>query len=624
MSVTVEPASTLDHTGPLIVELAGAPGSGKTSSSDGVVAALAEMGWRAHKPEEAARLVVSRLPLGRLIGLAPSSGVRRGLWWRLYLVHRLLGAARSVARDPRHLVALLRFQRARPPEALGRRRRVVHWYLRTTGAQEFFRRHGGPEEAVVFDEGQVHRVVQLFSSTVETPLPEAVTSYLDRIPRPDLLILVRCPPEVCEERIRARGIWPRLSDLGDEGLARFVSNAHTAVSHAAAYARAAGWATIEVDNTDDAAEPATRAAVAMRRRDRPPQGPRGGRGSLYLLRLSRPGRIAATVTATLSPPAIGPDVVDSLLNDYGERRLGVPRSLALGRRSESVTVPTTAGKVVVRAYPGHWRDETIRHEHSVLSHLETRGYPATRVLAAPSGDTLHHVDGRRMAVFGFVPGANLSGSLITSQAGLEAAFRAGRLLARLHEVTRDVRPDGDHHLALDEGDPSGRLDTNVDLLSRLVGVPGPEVGWLKEKAEGIAGRLGELHGVLREGSPSVAVIHGDFGLHNILFRRDGRAWVHDFELARRDWVLVDLVETLAPMAPARGRALVAGYRAEVGGVPPDWQLLAAMWEHHRLAGAVRSWESYVERGDLRRLETARTRIREAESVRHEGVAAWLS
>ena len=118
------------------------------------------------------------------------------------------------------------------------------------------------------------------------------------------------------------------------------------------------------------------------------------------------------------------------------------------------------------------------------------------------------------------------------------------------------------------------------------------------------------------------VIHGDFGIHNLLFQPDGTAVVHDFELARLDWRLLDLVIAASRLAPARRGAFMAGYREtnELPGAEID--VLPALWRYHLLTGAVRSWYGYSEFGNVDRLATARARIIEAERVSSRGPVVW--
>lgn len=611
---------------PLIVELIGVPGSGKTTLVPGIHAALRSGGWEPLSPDDGARQVVARLPLGRLVARIGSPRLRRALWWRLYLGYRLTGAVRVVTANPGHFRRLVAGQRRRPATALARRRRVVHWLVRTMGAQEFFRRHAAEGEAVVFDEGYAHRVVQIYSSPVDAATPDAVSEYLGWVPRPDLLVAVHAPAGECAARVRDRGVWDRLSGLRPDQVDAFVANAAEVVGHAVAHARSHGWPLVEVDNTGVALVEAAAAAAELVKSAIPAadERRRPRRRPLYRFRVPRPGRVIRTLRGRTDPPAIAPETVDAVLGRYGIARTGRIENLPLGRRSDSVALTTDTGRLVVRRYAEHWPDDSIHHEHAVLGYLASVGYPSTRLVGTRDGESMVVHEGRRIALYRFARGANLSGSYVTARAGLEALHLAGRLLARLHDVTAELEPVASHHLAL-EGDGRSRIDGQLLLLDELAAAPSshPTAEWLRSRAPQIGKRLVELHSELMETGVAVSVIHGDYGLHNILLSRDGSAVVHDFELARRDWRMVDLVEVLTAVPVPAGRSLLAGYRFEVGSQPAEWEHLAAMWEYHRLGGAIRSWESFVRRGDFARLAAANRRLAAADRIAAEGVAAWL-
>ena len=92
------------------------------------------------------------------------------------------------------------------------------------------------------------------------------------------------------------------------------------------------------------------------------------------------------------------------------------------------------------------------------------------------------------------------------------------------------------------------------------------------------------------------MIHGDFGIHNLAFRRDGTVVVFDFELARLEWRLVDLVIVLSRALPESGRAFLHGYRQVNEITPTEWGPSPRSGEFHLLAGAVRSWRNFPRRG----------------------------
>jgi len=118
------------------------------------------------------------------------------------------------------------------------------------------------------------------------------------------------------------------------------------------------------------------------------------------------------------------------------------------------------------------------------------------------------------------------------------------------------------------------------------------------------------------------VIHGDFGTHNLLFRKDGTAVVHDFELARYDWRLLDLVIASLRLRPELQAALIAGYRTGSDIADAELRLLPWLWRYHLLSGAVRSWHVYGELGSPARLATARARLLRAAAGPSAALTQW--
>lgn len=232
---------------PMIIEFIGAPGAGKTTLMPTVMAFFQEQGLQAYKVVEAARPFAQRTPIGKLIALAPAAW-RRPLLWQLF--YRLSAwRRRHFRRQHSQLMAhVLQAQIGRPAEADVAQRKVLYWFDHLTGYYEFLRAYVRADEALVLDEGFVHRVVQLFSSSVEAPKAEQIATYLDLVPRPDLVIFADTPREICEERIYSRGLWDRARHKNAAEISQFVSHAHLAVSLATNYMCEQGWAMITVDN----------------------------------------------------------------------------------------------------------------------------------------------------------------------------------------------------------------------------------------------------------------------------------------------------------------------------------------------------------------------------------------
>jgi hypothetical protein len=252
---------------PLVIELVGAPGSGKTTLLPIVLEACRSAGLTPGTVVGLARPLASRTPLGRLVTPLPEGRIRSRASWLVFRWASAGSAVTQVARTWPLARQVLRSQRGRAPGAEAGTRRVGYWMYRLLGAHGLFLRYATIGEVLVLDEGYVHRVVQLFASTVEEPGPVTVRRYLSTVPVPDLLVAVHAPVERCVERVTARGVWARFAGRDGDELKRFVSSAHRATELATSYARDQGWNLIEVDNARkgvDAIDAVLRAAITER------------------------------------------------------------------------------------------------------------------------------------------------------------------------------------------------------------------------------------------------------------------------------------------------------------------------------------------------------------------------
>jgi hypothetical protein len=236
---------------PLVIELVGAPGSGKSTLLPVVLDACRSAGYASATVVGLARPLASRTPLGRLLTLLPDGRIRSRASWMFFRWTSAVSSVTQIARTWPLARQVVRSQWGRSPGAEAGTRRVGYWMFRLLGAHGLFLRYATVGEVLVLDEGYVHRVVQLFASTVEEPDREPVRRYLSTVPVPDLLLAVHVPVEQCVERVTARGAWARFADRDGDELKRFVSSAHRATELATSYARELGWNLIEVDNSTD-------------------------------------------------------------------------------------------------------------------------------------------------------------------------------------------------------------------------------------------------------------------------------------------------------------------------------------------------------------------------------------
>lgn len=346
--------------------------------------------------------------------------------------------------------------------------------------------------------------------------------------------------------------------------------------------------------------------------------------------IPKPSLVTGWAAARLHRPRISEAVATRVVAQYGAQLVGRPANLSQTWRNRVVVIRTSAGRKVLKEYRETSNLETIAHEHSIIDHLEECDFPSTRLDHTPAGRSVVEVDGRLYASFDFEPGRNLTATIRSSAARGVLVERAGRTLALLHHDLRDFQPAGSHHLGADadSGDRERDLGWHLAALDRLRDEPlasesevaAKDIRYLRQRADALRRDLVEAAGRVQDADLPTLLIHGDYGTHNLLFRRDGTAVVHDFELTRYDWRLLDIVIASLRLTPAQRGALIAGYRQE-GDLPDrELDLLPWLWRYHLLSGAVRSWHVYSELGGEARLATARKRLLRADSGPGEGAA----
>jgi len=347
------------------------------------------------------------------------------------------------------------------------------------------------------------------------------------------------------------------------------------------------------------------------------------RASGTWLALPKPSRVTGWVAARAHAPRIGAADAERVMARFGARLIGRPTNLSLTWRNRLVVVRTSAGRKVLKQYRETSTLEAIAHEHSIIDHLEERRFPSTRLDHTPTGESIVEVDGHWYASFDYESGRHVAATLLSSARRQALTTEAGRTMARLHRELLGFRPAGRHHLShgLDVADGERDLAWHLRALDRLCSeapVPGDEsaerdLRWLRQRADHLRREVVEAARRVEEAQLPRRLIHGDYGTHNLLFRRDGTAVVHDFELARYDWRLLDLVIACLRLPPDLQDALIAGYR-ESGDLPsPELQLLPWLWRYHLLSGVIRSWQVYGELGGRARLTTARVRLVRADA-----------
>jgi thymidylate kinase len=231
----------------MIVEFIGTPGAGKTTFMPVVMDHFKEQHYQAYPVLEAARPFAGRTIPGKIVRWLTKGRLQRFLLWQIFYAYSF-AYRRKFARQHQALMeSVLTFQQQRPiPEP--DRNHVLHWFNHLTGSHEFLKAYARPGDMLIFDEGFVHRVVQLFASENEMPDLVSVANYLNLIPKPDLVIFPKASSAVCEKRVFERGVWERFRAKERGETSQFIKNAHQIVDFAVNFIKDQGWTVVEVDN----------------------------------------------------------------------------------------------------------------------------------------------------------------------------------------------------------------------------------------------------------------------------------------------------------------------------------------------------------------------------------------
>lgn len=243
--------------GPLIVEFISTPGAGKTSLLPAVKEFFTGHGRRAWGVIEAARPFAQRTTAGRIVpSLAPAS-LQGPLLWQVFYQASRMERAKFRSANLELIRSVERFQRERPISPADQAH-VMRWFTNLTGQYSFLKAHAANGDVLIFDEGFIHRVVQLFASEAETLEPDRIRSYLDLVPPPDLIIQPQASLETCLVRVHQRGIWERFQERDEGTVRRFMQNAHAAVGIAVEHIAARRWPLVQVDNESQTAAESAR------------------------------------------------------------------------------------------------------------------------------------------------------------------------------------------------------------------------------------------------------------------------------------------------------------------------------------------------------------------------------
>jgi len=628
------------------IEFLGTPGSGKTTLLPVLSSYLYAHNWRPYTVVEAARPFTRRSKTGKLVSRLVPGSLKNKILWQVFYLSSLASRRKFYTKNRELIQQVMDFQRSRPAAAGVTERGVIHWFERLAGSFEFLVSYAQPGEILLFDDGFVHRTIHLFASDVEEPDPLRIRQYLDLIPKPDLVIIPHAPLDTCLERVVQRGVWKHASHKTPQEIRQYLTNAEMVVNTVSAYLQEKNWPLLTLDNSAEGARSSQ--TEMIRKLDTEPlfSGLQEGTKIDNTLPIAvtpyptaarvpgfpRPSRLSGSIRSRMRPLDIDLATIEHILREFGFSMTSPAQNLPLSRRTHNVLVFTKDGKHVVKQYRKKLPVSTIEYINSILLRLEELNFPSLRLALTQNGETFVTHAEYNYSVTSFVEGRSYSQSLLQRDHRLSLLASAGETMARLHQALSDFSPSGSHHLGFSSTTGKWMQDyawheqkaRELHNMSLKHDHQSDQVhlDWLVENYQSILDELKVMDGQLDQAGLKRLIVHGDYGLHNLVYPQDAPITVLDFETARLEWRLSDLVSALSRLRFKSGAydfaamaAFLRGYTSYFPIPKDEWEWLPSVWRFYKLRSAIIYWNSYFETGGpVRKLISARDAVSQADWV----------
>ncbi len=329
--------------------------------------------------------------------------------------------------------------------------------------------------------------------------------------------------------------------------------------------------------------------------------------NFYLL---RPGRFVNRLRARITKPNTDPAKINQILSEYDLKLLGKPHVPLNSGRSKSIIIDTDQGKKILKRYEETVSDSMIEYEHSIVKFLKGIGFPVPGILTSNNGTTITNQGGARYVIFDFIKGGfHYRDYWVPPSQEKRYIAASGKIFADLHKKLKDFVPEGINpygFINMERGRERNlewyleQLSDNQKQFTGSSGGKSPQAeNILHSQTGNIQESLVELENEINQANLPKQIIHGDYGPYNILFKDNKIIAVLDFELARLDWRITDLVYALPRFAETRFgfdfnkvNCLIDSYRSIYRIENIELQLIPRIWKYFRLKRCIVCWSRY--------------------------------
>ena len=293
-----------------------------------------------------------------------------------------------------------------------------------------------------------------------------------------------------------------------------------------------------------------------------------------------------------------------------------------GNRGINIIFETSKGKKLLKIYRTTLGKSTIIQEHSILKYLEEIDFPAPRLYAAKMGDTLLEFDGHFFAIFDFIDdGFEYKNFYFFPKQKKEFINTAGKTLGKLHKkmsnfIPQGYNPDGFKSKSEDRERNLKWFNKKLQYFYKTYSQfenseEIDELYFLIQKTEYLKKELTRLDNFLLKSNLFRLVIHGDYGPYNLLFRKNAPLVVLDFEMARLDWRLEDIIHAWHRFCFNRFgynlkkmRLFFNAYQIHMPLCPKEIKIIPEVWKHINIRRIIRNLYNYCNNGKKSSIKAA--------------------
>ena len=328
--------------------------------------------------------------------------------------------------------------------------------------------------------------------------------------------------------------------------------------------------------------------------------------------LRRPQRIYSFVRSFSRRLPIEISKVDNILSQYGLDLIGRPKSSSSGVRNQSLIVNTSRGKKLLKGYKESLGQSTIIQEHSILKYLTQLNFPCTRLNHTKNGETIINYDHQRFALFDFIEGGfHTYDYVLFPRVNSQFIALAGETLGCLHAALKDFLPEGYNPDGF-RSKTGDRWRNDEWITNKLAFCLEKTQKFIatgkKNRMRRLLNRARHFNNIIAHSNTMILkatlprqIIHKDYGPSNLLFLKDGPPIVLDFEIARLDWRIVDIISGWKGFCMKRSgydlkkmKYFLESYQTRISLGEKELKLIPDVWKLLLIRGSIHYWHNYCE------------------------------